>query len=93
MNNQEAKRILEERLTSYKARRYNELLDLLEEPDTFEISAPSGQEYQVKIQALWDDKPNGALRIIGSIDDGGLRAYSPLSYSFLIYPDTTESIH
>ena len=47
--------------------------------------------FQVEIQAVWDDKSGGVLRIIGNIDDGGWRAWLPLSDSFLVEPDSAKS--
>ena len=87
MDNKEAKAILQEQLSRYKSCSFVELLGLLEEGEHIEITAPSGKEYQVEIDAFWDDKPKGNLRVIGSIDDGWIRAYFPLSDDFLISPD------
>lgn len=33
---------------------------------------------------------NGDLRVIGSIDNGGIRVYIPLTDSFIITPDITH---
>jgi hypothetical protein len=88
MNNEEAKVILDEYLSSYKSRTFNELLELLEEGQQFEVTAPSGKEYQIEIQALWDDNLGGDLRIIISIDDGWWRAYFPLTSGFVVSPET-----
>lgn len=49
----------------------------------------SGKEYQFEIIVYWDDKPNGDVRVIGNVDDGGWRAYFPLGTSFLKAPDGT----
>lgn len=38
----------------------------------------------VELQAFWDDKPDGDLRVMLSIDDGGLRAFKPLSKDLII---------
>ena len=40
-----------------------------------EMRGPSGATYQVEVQLFWDDQPNGELRVMGSIDDGGWRAF------------------
>jgi hypothetical protein len=55
--------------------------------DTFEIAGPSGTRYQLEIQAMWDRNPGGKLRILGCIDDGGWRAFVPVTDDFLIDPD------
>jgi hypothetical protein len=43
----------------------------------------------VTVQAFWDNRPNGNVRILGCADDGGLRAFVPLSDSFIVAPDGT----
>jgi hypothetical protein len=36
---------------------------------------------------LWDDRAGGNIRVIASIDDGGLHAFAPLTDSFIKAPD------
>ena len=48
---------------------------------------PSGTKYQIEIAAAWDDDRGGNLRVLGMVDDGGLRALAPLSEDFLVGPD------
>jgi len=38
--------------------------------------------YQVEIDVFWDDKPGGAVRVLGMIDDGGWRAFMPMCEAF-----------
>lgn len=45
--------------------------------------------YQGEVQVFWDDKPNGAIRVMASIDDGGWRAFVPLTADFILAPDGT----
>jgi len=77
---------LDEYLSRYKSRPFAELLELLEEGHRFEITAPSGKEYQIEIQAFWNTNPDGDLRVIGSIDDGRWRAYFPLTDGLVVSP-------
>jgi hypothetical protein len=35
------------------------------------------------VSAHWDSAPNGDVRVIGCVDDGGWRAFLPLSDSFI----------
>jgi hypothetical protein len=56
------------------------------EPITGNRVGASGACYQIEIQASWDDKPNGNIRVVGSIDDGGLRAFFPLTEDFIKSP-------
>jgi hypothetical protein len=53
----------------------------------FELRGPSGAEYQVEIEAVWDSRQKGHVRVIASIDDGGWRAFVPLCDSFIKAPD------
>lgn len=52
-----------------------------------DITAPDGTQCCVEINAMWDDKPDGNIRVIASIDDGGWRAFVPVSDSFIVAPD------
>jgi hypothetical protein len=38
---------------------------------------------------FWDAKPGENLHLIGSIDDGGWRAFLPLTESLIMKPDGT----
>ena len=89
MNNVEAKAILEDELRRYRARSYSELVELLDEEYRAEMRGPSGATYQVEVQLFWDDQPNGELRVMGSIDDGGWRAFIPLTDGFVLAPNGT----
>jgi len=88
MDTAEARAILNRELAKYRAKPYSELVGLIDNIETLEVTAPSGTWYQLEFEATWDDpeKPNDVLRMFGSIDDGGIRAYSPLSSDFLMAP-------
>jgi hypothetical protein len=89
MDRAEARTILKSQLDRLRTKSYGELVALIGVHGTTEVKGPSGVTYQVQLQAFWDDpkKPNQVLRIMGGIDDGGLRAYFPMSDSFLMAPD------
>ena len=90
MDTKEARSILAEHLDRYRARSYAELAAWVRENrvDTPEAVAPSGSRYQIEVQFFWDDKPNGDVRVSGSIsDDRGIRAFVPLSDSFILSPE------
>jgi hypothetical protein len=86
MDNEEAACILAQELAKYRRELYADLQRLLKDVDAYEVAGPSGVNYQIEIQALWDDEPNGNLRVIGGIDDGGLSAYAPLTDDFILSP-------
>ncbi|MEI2731013.1 MAG: hypothetical protein V9G08_03230 [Dermatophilaceae bacterium] len=47
-------------------------------------------ELSVSIDAFWDNpKRKDNLRVALSIDDGGRRAFMPLTESFIVAPDGT----
>ena len=86
MRKEEAQTVLLNLLNKYRAKSYNDLVCLLKKKVTSELTTDSGVKYQVEFQAVWDDKADGNLRVIGSIDDGELRAFSPLTCDFIISP-------
>jgi hypothetical protein len=53
------------------------------------VIGASGVNYQIEVTLLWDSRPGENLRIIGSIDDGGWRAFVPLTDSLIMKPDGT----
>lgn len=56
-------------------------------PDTRTVVAESGVQYQVDVQAFWDSRQPGNLRVIVAIDDGGWRAFKPISTDFIVASD------
>jgi len=87
MDTKIARQVLGQEIGILRTRSYDSLRDeLLERPSAKEIVGPDGRKYQLEMQAFWDDKPGGNLRVIVSIDDGGWRAFFPLNDSFIISP-------
>ena len=68
-----------------KQKRYQELLKLTEEVETRQ-SGEGDSFYQVEIQAFYDNKRKGTLRVLVAVDDGGRRAFKPLTGDFLVTP-------
>jgi hypothetical protein len=88
MDKAEARAILAAQLESLRSTSYHELVErLLDDPETTEATGPSGTAYQLESQAFWDGGPGGDLRVTVSIDDGGWRAFVPLTESFIVSPD------
>jgi hypothetical protein len=87
MDRAEARTLLLEDSAKYRTKSYADLSALVGRPRTYEVKGASGVVYQLELQAFWDDKPNDVLRVRLAIDDGGIRAYMPLSEDFLIAPD------
>jgi hypothetical protein len=88
VDKKEARTIIIQELKAYRAKTYPELAGMIDvEPVTRDSVGPSGVEYQIEIMALWDGKEGGNVRVMGSIDDGGWSAYSPLTEDFIKAPD------
>lgn len=87
MDRREAREIIAHELAKYRTQSY-ELRAIVDAPKrTFEVVGPSGTPYYLDIRAVWDDKPEGDVRVIGCIDDGGWRAFLPMTDSFIKEPD------
>ena len=78
MDREEALGLLNAKLDDYRQIPYAELVSKIDSNEVIEVIGPSGVEYQIEIQVMWDHKPNGDIRVMGAIDDGGLRAFMPL---------------
>jgi hypothetical protein len=89
MDKKEARSILAEHLARYRSRSYAALAAWAREGriDTPEAVGPSGTRYQIEVQFFWDGKPEKDVRVCASIDDGGIRAFVPLSDSFILSPE------
>ena len=89
MNKTEARAVLAQQLAPYRARSYADLAGMVGTNSVVVACGPSGVEYQIEIEVMWDstrDKVN--IRVIGGIDDGRfLSALSPLCDSFILAPD------
>ncbi len=88
MNNTEAFQLLDQRLAELERQPYHVLVRRIGTSITEQVVGESGTRYQVEYSFMWDGRPGGAVRVIGSIDDGGWRALVPLSRGFFKSPDT-----
>ncbi|HET9515173.1 MAG TPA: hypothetical protein VFO95_14685 [Gemmatimonadales bacterium] len=88
MDNAEARKLLAGALLPYQSRPYEELKQLVGVTMALERRGASGVGYQIEIEVLWDGALGGALRVIGAVDDGELRAFIPLTLDFLVTPET-----
>lgn len=89
MDKSEAHKILDEQLARFGS--YAVVVPLVKSKhvENFKFRGASGETYQVELQFFWDDKPEGNIRVFGSIDDGGIRACVPLTQTLLISPSET----
>jgi hypothetical protein len=89
MDTNEARGLLRQRLDLFRTRSHHELQSLIAEPEVIELVGPSGTRFCIEVLAVWDSKIGGDLRVIGSIDDGGWRAFKPLTDDFIMRRDGT----
>jgi hypothetical protein len=87
MDTREAQALLVDKLSEYRRLPYATLRAQIGAVETSTIVGPSGVEYQIEVQVVWDNKPRGTVRVLGSIDNGGVRAIFPLCLSFSAAPD------
>jgi hypothetical protein len=81
-----AQRLLNEWLAKLRAVPYRELASRVDSVTTDEVMRDSERSWQLEIQVLWDDEPDGNVRVMVSVDDSGLRAFVPMTESFIKSP-------
>ncbi len=87
MDRDEAQKLLALQMEEFKKKSYTELVNLLGDVWAEQVKGPSSNSYTIEIEVFWDYKPNGDVRVLGSIDDGGLRtAFRPLCSDYLVTP-------
>lgn len=90
MNRTEALSLLEEELGRFRLESYTDLVGRIKTGTLAETRpGDSGTEYQLEFTFIWDDRPGGNVRVLGSIDDGRWRAFVPITRSFIKSPDNT----
>ena len=87
VDKQEAGEILARRIAELRRLRYAELLPFMDKPPATDVVHSSGRDYQLETEVFWDDRPGENLRVSVSIDDGGWRAFVPLTDDFIKGPD------
>lgn len=84
MDKAEALGVLSKEMLRYRNRCYEELVQRIGQVDAYEVKAESGAAYQIEIQVYWDSKEGRDVRVIGGVDDGGWRAFVPLTDDFIL---------
>lgn len=89
MDRDEARAILRSHLESLRRRSYADLVGFIGDIQVAQVMGPSGVEYQIETEVMWDsprEKTN--VRVVGAIDDGCLPgAFTPVNDSFAVAPD------
>lgn len=87
MDKREALSILKAELSLFREKSYEELAQLVGgDPYLSEVRTETGKWYQMEVEVFWDGKPRGGVRVSGSIDNGGWRAFFPLTECFVKPP-------
>ena len=90
MNREEALRVADNWIARVRNERYAELVLTIDaEPVTKEV-VHNGTRYQLELVCAWDSHPGGDVQVMASIDDGGMRAFFPLTRDFIKRSDDTE---
>jgi hypothetical protein len=85
----EALKLLMLQLEEFRKLSHPELVErFLDRYETMDATGPSGTTYELEFQAFWEDEQTRALRVLGSVDDGQVRAFVPLSDSFVVVPES-----
>jgi hypothetical protein len=88
MDRTEATTILRQHLDRIEALGYEALCARIGDVKVLATQGKTGVEYQLEFNILLDHRTNGVIRILGSINDGGLRAFVPLTDSRLVEAET-----
>ena len=85
MSRLEMASLLERELASLALKGRIELVKCVQgEPEVYEVRGPDDALWQIEVEVIWDGHPGGTIRIIGSIDDGGINAFFPVTRSILV---------
>ena len=82
---QEAKAELSRIVAEYRERSYAEWVARIDDkPIVLETTTDTDRWYEVEIEAFWDGGRGGDVRVVFSIDDGGWRAFLPLTETVIV---------
>jgi len=94
VSDEEAKGVLRAEFLKLQAVGYDELAARLAgKQERSDVVALSGATYHVELEGFWDDKEQRDLRVVASIDDGGLRVLLPFTDAFTISPSGLITEH
>jgi hypothetical protein len=84
MDENEAGQLLEAQLEAWRCRSYAELSGEVGHWRRFETTGQSGERYEGVIEVFWLGVAKDAVKVVGSIDDGGWRTFVPLTKEFAV---------
>ncbi len=83
MDHEVAYELINARINELRQQPYVELVKLVDSPIALEQLGSDGKTYNLEIQAVWDGDKGGDVRVLVSAEDGGLRAFMPLTEDFI----------
>jgi len=89
MNDVVATELIKDELQRLRLLNYSELVRLIGEDQISTPLGSDGKEYQMEVDVFWDGEKGGDVRVIVAVDDGGLRAFVPLTSDFIMRSDGT----
>src|SRR5271155_3820632 len=87
VNEQIAHALIDAELRRLQELSYSDLSALIGKVETKESVGEDDNTYQLEIQAFWDGKKGEDVHLIVAADDGGWRAFKPLTGDFIMRPD------
>ncbi|MCK5236431.1 MAG: hypothetical protein KAR06_05525 [Deltaproteobacteria bacterium] len=90
MNNlEEAKAVLGKALEDVKSASFKDLSELMgvNNSKAFDMKGAEGGEYDVEVESIWEEEPEGNLRVNVVVFEKGWTSFVPLSASMLVAPD------
>jgi hypothetical protein len=87
MGREEALALADEVMADLRKLPYDECRKLMDAVSKRELRGRDGKEYQLVVEAFWDGRENGNVRVSVRVDDGRTSAFKPWCRSFIIGPD------
>jgi hypothetical protein len=94
MDRHEARVVLEAQLGPFRTRSHADLVRMIGAIHVAQVRGPSGAEYQVDVEVVWDSlRERTDVRVMGAIDDGRLPSSTvPVTHDFIVTPnDRTDA--
>jgi hypothetical protein len=90
MSREIARSLLEQKVSELQALSYPQLLPMLDQSTTVFETGSDGKWYQIEAQVFWDDRKDSNLRVLVTVDGGGVSAVKPLCSDFIATPEKSE---
>jgi hypothetical protein len=88
MNTAVARELLKNEIEQLRRQTYAGLAARIDHQECKDVPGRDGKNYHIDIDVFWDSgQHDGNLRVIASIDDGGIRAFVPMTDDFILAPN------